>query len=150
MNGSRPAWIMAIVVALAGCSASVGTAPPGNELTTGIGIANGTALAVTLVVNGTTIRTFPPESGTGSDGIPAGDLPALPWMVEARSSSGRILVSMTVNAGDVSQTTSPDGTVTQRGDGVRADLSCGRLEVWSGSPMMGPPPAPGTPGDCEP
>ncbi len=34
--------------------------------------------------------------------------------------------------------------------GARVDLSCGRIDIWSGTPMMGPAPGPGVPGDCDP
>jgi len=79
-----------------------------------------------------------------------GDLPPLPWYVEARSESGRVLVSMTVRPGDVFATMYPDGHGETRGAAVRADLSCGRLDVWSGPPMSGPAPGSGIPGDCLP
>jgi hypothetical protein len=74
------------------------------------------------------------------------EIPApLPWSVEARSPSGRLLISMTVRPGDV------DGEGTeQRGTGGRVDLSCGRLDIWSGPPMLGPAPGDGMPGDCLP
>jgi hypothetical protein len=35
-----------------------------------------------------------------------------------------------------------------KGDGNRVDLSCGRIDVWAGPPLLGPAPGPGTPGDC--
>jgi hypothetical protein len=143
--GRRVVLIVALTGLLTGLLAGcVPTATPPMRLS----ILNGTTLTVTLVVNGTVIDSF--ASGTGSDGIPASALPALPWAVEARAPSGRVLVSMTVNAGDVWQTTGPNGEVTAKGVGRRADLSCGRLDVWSGPPLMGPAPGSGTPGDCEP
>ena len=40
--------------------------------------------------------------------------------------------------------------LSAQGDAVRVDLSCGRLDIWSGPPLLGPPPGPGTPGDCTP
>ena len=49
-----------------------------------IGVSNGTALTVTLVVNGQAIESFAPGSGT-TDPIPASRLGPLPWAVEARS-----------------------------------------------------------------
>jgi len=57
---------------------------------------------------------------------------------------------MTVHPGDVWATTGPNGEGREKGDGVRVDLSCGRLDVWSGPPMIGPAPGTGSPGDCAP
>lgn len=110
-------------------------------------MSNQTALDVTLVVNGRAVRTFPPGA-KGAVGV--SDLPPLPWSVEARAPRGRVLTSMTVRAGDVSETTKPDGVRILQGAAVRVDLSCGRLDVWSGPPMLGPMSGPGKPGDCEP
>ena len=49
-----------------------------------------------------------------------------------------------------------DGDVYSSSDGrqshgvaARADLSCGRIDLWSGPPLAGPAPNPGTPGDCD-
>ena len=134
-------------VLFAACSALVVTPSPALNTAPSLGISNGTTLAVTLVVNGAVVGTFAP--GARSDPI-AASLPGLPWAVQVRSPSGRLLTSMTVRVGDVWQTTGPDGGVTMKGDGMRVDLSCGRLDIWSGPPMLGPPPGPGTPGDCAP
>lgn len=78
-------------------------------------------------------------------------MPQLPWHVEARTQAGgRLLLSFDVKRGDVFSTTEPDGQGSARGVSERRDLSCGRLDVWSGPRMMGPPPGPGERGDCEP
>jgi hypothetical protein len=53
------------------------------------------------------------------------------------SPSGRVLASMTVHPGDVGNMTGPNGQGEARGDGVRVDLSCGRLDIWAGPPMTG-------------
>lgn len=113
----------------------------------GVSVSNGTTLTVTIVVNGSAVRTFAPGS---ADTVPSGQLPALPWTVEARSPSGRLLLSLTIRPGDVLQTSAPGGGVAVKGDGARVDLSCGRLDVWSGPPLLGPSPGPGSPGDCAP
>jgi hypothetical protein len=128
---------LAVMVAV-GCGAAGQAAP-----SPGLSISNGTTLTVTLVVNGTPVGTFAP--GTGRDPIPASDLPALPWHVEARSPSGRLLTSMIVDPGNVSATTEPNGDGREKGDGVRVDLSCGRLDIWSGPPMIGLAPGPARP-----
>jgi hypothetical protein len=102
-------------------------------------------IAVTLVVNGEVIQTV--AAGGYEDPI-KNELPGLPWDVETRSPSGRVLSSMTVHAGDVWHTTDPNGGGEDKGDAVRVNLSCGRLDVWSGPPMLGPAFSPGPSGDC--
>ncbi len=112
-------------------------------------ISNGTTLPVTLVVNGVVVDTFPAGDGP-AEGIPASELPPLPWDVEARSPTGRALVTLTVRSGDVWSADTSNGGREVHGAAVRVDLSCGRLDIWSGPPLMGPLPGPGIPGDCAP
>jgi hypothetical protein len=118
-----------------------------------LGISNSTTLDVTLFVNGQRIADYP--SGGGQ--LPAIDdaaLPPLPWDVEVRSPSGRVLLSMRVEEGQVSSATDAGGLGTHIGRTGVVDLSCGRLMIWAGDfiPTGGgpPPPSPGTPGDCAP
>lgn len=92
-----------------------------------ISVANGTTVPVAIAVNGTVVETVP--VGTTEDPIHA-TLPARPWTVEARSPSGRVLATMTVSANDFISSTS--------GKAVREDHACGRLDVWSGPPLLGP------------
>lgn len=122
--------------------------PPVPAQVRDIEVSNQTTLAVTLVVNGSALRTFPP----GAIGaIRVSDLPALPWIVEARAPSGRVLTSMAVRAGDISETSRPDGVRVLQGAAARVELSCGRLDLWSGPPMLGPMAGTtGKPGDCDP
>jgi len=115
------------------------TAPPAAY---DLWVSNQTTLAVTLAVNGTAVRTVAPHEQAS---LRADALPPLPWSVEARSPSGRVLLTVAVRAGDVEA-----GPGTMRGDAARVDLSCGRLDVWSGPPLLGPVPGPGRTGDCEP
>jgi hypothetical protein len=110
-------------------------------------VSNQTTLAVTLAVNGAVVRTIQPHT---QDAVLVRDLLPQPWIVEARTSSGRLLSSMTVRPGDVWETSMPDGSTQMKGDAVRVDLSCGRLDMWSGPPLAGPPPGPGAAGDCAP
>ena len=136
-----------MTLVLVGAWLAIGCAPAPVTPAKDLELSNGTTLAVTLVVNEKVIRTFPP----GARGAVApSDLPPLPWDVQARSPSGRVLVSMTVRPGDVQETTTPGGGRAYQGNGVRVDLSCGRLDVWSGPPLLGPAPGPGMPGACEP
>jgi hypothetical protein len=114
-----------------------------------LGISNGTALAVTLFVNGERVAYYPP--GGQQPTIDPASLPPLPWIVEARSPSGRVLTSMQVKPGDVETTALPSGGVGYSGQFARVDLSCGRLTIWAGDiEPSGPPPEPssGRPGDC--
>jgi hypothetical protein len=111
-----------------------------------LGISNGTTLTVTLVVNGAVVETLAPQTVDSS--VPLAGLPPLPWTVEARSPSGRVLVSMPVNEGDVHTEHTPGDGTSSAGDSGRVDLSCGRLDIWAGTRPVGPGPGPGTPGDC--
>lgn len=109
-------------------------------------VSNQTGIAVTLAVNGVAVRTIQAHA---DDIVLVKDLPGQPWVVEARTPTGRVLSSMTVRPGDVWETRSPDGSTQMKGDAVRVDLSCGRLDMWSGPPLLGPPPGLGKPGDCD-
>ncbi len=112
-----------------------------------LGVSNQTTIEVRLEVNGSLVRELAP--GTVAD-LPAGDLPGLPWVARIRTESGRLLIELTVRAGDVWLRRNADGSTEMKGDGARVDLSCGRIDLWSGQQMGGPAPGPGSPGDCEP
>jgi hypothetical protein len=107
-----------------------------------LGIANGTALDVSIFVNGSLLHTY--KAGQG-DLLSADRLPALPWQVEAKTSTGRDLLSLQVHEGDLWREPCANNSL----DAV-LDLSCGRLQLWSVVPGVGPAPGPGTPGDCNP
>jgi hypothetical protein len=77
-------------------------------------------------------------------------LGAMPWAIEATSPSGRILLELVALPGVVWSTTEPDGSTSQHGAANRVDLSCGRLDVFVGPPLLGPMPGLGVPGDCDP
>lgn len=105
---------------------------------TPLSISNGTSIAITLVINGGVIETLAP--GETHDPITA-TLPAKPWTIETWSPSGRVLSTLTVSA---------DATISDTtGRAVRVDLSCGRLDVWTGPPLLGPSFVPGPSGDCD-
>ena len=115
-----------------------------------LSISNQTELAITLVVNGQAIGEFAP--GAHEDPIDAVMLPLPPWQVEARTPSGRVLLTLAVQPANVWRST-PDaqGHSSSMSAGNRADLSCGRLDIWSGAPMLGPAPPSSFPaGDCDP
>jgi hypothetical protein len=134
-------WLAIITTAglLVACSTSpAGDLPP-------LGISNGTPLTVSLYVNGVLVAVAPPTGPQPTIDVAA--LPPLPWTVEARSPSGRVLTSMHIVAGQVWAS----GNTSQSTAG-RVDLSCGRLDIYAGAPPLGPPPFPssGAPGDCAP
>ena len=146
---NRPGWFRVRVCARALFAlvlvATCTSAPTGEPRD--LGVSNGTTLPVTIAVNGTALRTIQPQT---QETILVKDLPPLPWAVEARTSTGRTLLALSVRAGDVWETTGPDGSHELNGDANRVDLSCGRLDIWSGPPLLGPAPGPGKPGDCAP
>jgi len=123
-----------LLVAVTACSPTP-TAQPRDLI-----VDNQTTLAITLAVNGVVVRTIQAHK---QEAVLVSDLPPQPWLVEARTPSGRILSSMSVRPGDVWETRAPDGSTQMKGDAVRVDLSCGRLDMWSGPPVLGPAPGPG-------
>ena len=152
MTARRRIAALVCGVALAGFAGACGLipgfgAPAARPV--GVEVSNGTDLAVTLVVNGKVIRVVPAHDGTPSP-ITADVLGPMPWIVEARTSTGRLLTSMVVHDGDVQREDLGNGRSSSRSVGARVDLSCGRLDVWAGTPMSGPVPGPGVPGDCVP
>ena len=115
-----------------------------------LGIANGTTLVVTLIVNGVKVAESRP--GAPQPSIDVGALPPLPWDVQALSVSGRVLTSMHVETGQVAITRNAGGGA-ESGVFGRVDLSCGRLTIWAGAhEPSGPAPvgAVGKAGDCNP
>ena len=150
MASIRP-WTFALMVVLAaiGIAACALTGGRSSDMPN-LGISNSTTLVVTLVVNGLPVAEFPP--GAGRPSVDA-SLPDLPWTVEARSASGRVLTSIQVKPGDVVSTINADGTGSSRGAIGRVDLSCGRLTIWAGDVEPSGPAAIGplgTAGDCLP
>lgn len=142
--------LLALIVL--GCSAGTSSGgAPSPPMRVNLGVANGTTLAVTLFVNGVRFAEFQPHGPEPTIDIAA--LPVLPWTVEARSPSGRVLTSMRVEVGQVRTFTRPGGAIEPVATMGRVDISCGRLTIWAGDfTPSGPIPAspPGEPGDCEP
>lgn len=103
---------------------------------------NYTDRVLELVVNGAPVAEL---AAASQQEFTAVKLPALPWHVEIRVPTGRRLLELTIGSGSVTRTAT--GSVSP---GARADLSCGRIEIWSGYPLIGPVPGPGVPGDCAP
>jgi hypothetical protein len=143
----RSACCAAIVFLASACVRS--TAPAVTVGPVMLGISNGTSMTVGLFLNGAAEGTYGPQSGIQ---ISAATLSALPWDLEARTTSGRVLTSMHVTSDEL-QSTVQAGVTTYSGALARVDLSCGSLRVWAGgSAPSGPVPDPsaGQPGDCRP
>ncbi len=153
------ATVLAIASAVAGCSSIPWLATPapppvplGVKVVTPpdrmrLEVSNGTTIPVTLSVNGA--AGLPIAAGLRAD-LGVADLGPLPWVAQVRTGAGRTLLELTVRVGDVWSQENADGSGESKGNGARVDLSCGRLDIWSGPPMMGPAPGPGVPGDCDP
>ncbi len=140
--------VLAVAATVAGCSmlpARTGVVPASSMT---LNVSNGTTLPVALAVNGIVVDQIGPQDARSD--IPASKLPPLPWSVEVRSPSGRVLVSVVVHGGDVASFSETGGGSGERGVAQRVDLSCGRIDVWSGPPLSGPSTGPGVPGDCAP
>ncbi len=139
---ARPMLLLwGLALALTGCVVGTGVTPSGTAAV-GLSYSNQTTIAIDLFVNSQKLQTMSPATD-GSVAVTS--LPPLPWTVEARTSGGRVLATMTVRDGDVTQ-----GSGWMQGDAIRVDLSCGRLDLWAGPPILGPMPGSGSPGDCEP
>ena len=117
MLGLRGAVAACALVAVAGCTRVL---PPSTSVD--VGIVNDTTIVVGLFVNGRHIADYPPSSKPAPS-IDIATLPARPWAVEARSPSGRVLMSLSVEPGHPSE-----GAMTARSVG----LACGYLELWVG------------------
>jgi hypothetical protein len=136
-----------LVLVAAACGSILPTVPSSGPDYT-LHVDNDTTLALTLVVNGHVIGVVAPRN-VGA--FPPAALPALPWTVEARSSSGRVVLALEVGVGSVTDTVDPNGGHAHSAPGARVDLSCGRIDMYPGdSGMLGPPPGRGVPGDCVP
>jgi hypothetical protein len=132
-----------LIWVLAGCVAA--TTPSSDSV--GLGFVNATDLRLSLVVNSTVVETLSPH--TGDVAIHLSALPPLPWVVQVRTSTGRVLATMTAEASDIQGT--PAIGVVHSGKEAAADLSCGQVYLWTGSlEPSWPAPDSGSPGDCVP
>jgi hypothetical protein len=107
-----------------------------------LSVSNLTDRQLELFVNDGRVAVLDPAS---SKGVPAGQLPAMPWDAQVRLPTGRVLLELTIRSGSFVRNANGGS-----GPGTRVDLSCGRIDLWSGFPLMGPVPGPGVPGDCDP
>jgi len=144
---TRLSILACLALTATACGPILPTAPStGPDYT--LNVNNDTTLVLTIVVNGQPISVVGVKTAAAFQ--PVG-LPALPWLVEARSSRGRLVLRLGVAVGSVTDTVGPNGEHEHGAPGARVDLSCGRLDVYPGdTPMLGPAPGPGVPGDCVP
>jgi len=148
----RAAVPLLALFALAGCvapAATVSTAPAPSTSPDpiGLGSVNATDMQLSLVVNSTLIETLAP--GAADKAIHVGVLPPLPWVVQVRTSSGRVMITLTADTGDIQG--QPAIGATHSGKEAAADLSCGQLYLWTGAmEPEWPAPGSGSPGDCAP
>lgn len=138
--------VAAAIVFAAGCGGGAPSSPSASPVVTvasslDLHIENGTTKAITVLVNGAIVSTV---AAGQSATVAESTLPAGVWSVEARLPGGKSVLVTQLDRSAVSQATN-----SESGSGSRVDLSCGRLDVWVGVPMIGPAPGPGTPGDCD-
>jgi hypothetical protein len=110
-------------------------------------MSNATTIPVVLSVNGGVGREF---AAGGSADLGLQELGPLPWKTTVRTTTGRIVLQLTVLEGSVARTRESDGSVSMTGVAKRVSLSCGGIDVWSGPPISGPAPDQGPVLDCEP
>jgi hypothetical protein len=134
----RLALAAAVAIVIAACSVD-----PSRD---GLHVDNETTRAMTILVNGVVEATVAPRDSVT---IPAADLPAGSWRVDARLPGGRSVVSVKVEPAGVIPLTEDGGAAVVSGSSMWADLSCGRIGVWVGVPAARPSAGPGTPGDCQ-
>ncbi len=134
MNGPVPLLTCLLALALTACQWPEGAQQPV------LNASNATPLELTLSVNGTPVGRL----GPGVERVTLDvAIPTLPWTVETRAASGRVLATLDVPIDYV------DGSY------ARSDLSCGSVMVWIGpEPIFGPaPPMKGAGlrgADCQP
>ena len=103
-----------------------------------LSIGNWTSVTITLVVNGRVVESVPP--GWVEDPVTAA-VPSRPWRVEAQLPNGRVVAMFTILATDDISSTS--------GKAARVDLACGRVDIWSGPPLLGPGSSPDPSKPCD-
>ncbi len=113
---------------------------------TDLHVDNETTRSMTILVNGVIEATVDPLSSVS---IRVEDLPVGDWRVDARLPGGRNVLGVLVEQAGVIPLPDVGGAAIVSGSAMWADLSCGRISVWVGSPAPRPSMGPGSPGDCE-
>jgi hypothetical protein len=138
----RLALATAAAVLMAACSGMPAPWPSPNDLH----VVNETTRAMTILLNGTMVTTVAAQESVT---LSAASLPAGNWRVEARLPGGRVVLGTLVEQASVIPMPEVGGKAIVSGSSMWADLSCGRIGVWVGTPAERPPVGPGVPGDCE-
>ena len=138
----RLALAAAAAVLIAACSGVPALWPSPNDLR----VVNETTRAMTILVNGAMVTTVAAQQSVT---LPAASLPAGNWRVEARLPGGKVVLGVLVDQASEIPMPEVGGKAIVSGSSTWADLSCGRIGVWVGTPAEEPSVGPGTPGDCE-
>jgi hypothetical protein len=139
---ARPSVLAALALLVAACvthGPTIGPVPDDQMI---LSVSNETNRQLDLFVNDGRVGVLPPFSAKD---IAADLLPPLPWNAQVRLQTGRLLLQLTIRSGSFVRNANGGSS-----PGARVDLSCGRIDLWSGFPLLGPAPGPGTPGDCDP
>jgi hypothetical protein len=137
----------AIGTLLAACGAIPGVGPADPGSIPDFGASNETKLDIGLFVNGQLVAKLSP--GQSIDKTTT-RMPPLPWSVEARSATGRVLGSTSVEPGGATCTPVEGGTERCTGALILVTLVCGRFEFFAGTVPSIPAPAPGVGEPCDP
>jgi hypothetical protein len=142
LTPARPTALASVALLVAACVTQGPTIGPVPDDQMILSVSNLTDRQLELFVNDGRVAVLDPAS---SKDVPAGQLPAMPWAAQVRLPTGRVLLELTIRSGSFTRNANGGS-----GPGTRVDLSCGRIDLWSGFPLMGPIPGPGVPSDCDP
>jgi hypothetical protein len=152
MGGRRRsvvALVLSVVISslVAACGALPGVGPADPASIPNFGATNGTRIDIGVFVNGQLMAKLSPGQSIDKSTTP---MPPLPWRVEARSATGRVLGSTSVEPGGATCTPVEGGTKRCSGALILVTLVCGRFEFFAGTVPSLPAPAPGVGEPCEP
>jgi hypothetical protein len=136
-----------LAMVLAGCRAMPGVGPADPASIPAFGATNGTRLDIGLFVNGQLVAKLSPGQSIDPSTTP---MPPLPWSVEARSATGRVLGSTSVQPGGATCIPVEGGVERCSGALILVTLVCGRFEFFAGTVPSIPAPMPGVGEPCEP
>jgi hypothetical protein len=117
---ARRLMFAGIALALAACIADVSPSP--SATLPPVRVYNQTSVAITLVVNGSTVAVIPAE---GLADPVASPLSARPWAIQLESPSGRSLVTLNV----------PSADITVGLYGTPGNLACGMIFLAVAGPL---------------